>query len=126
MCDFQDLEHVDEDSWSEEVDEADTPVFVFFYAPWCRPCRLDLPMLHELHSRLDGKAKLLVCDVVASPGLTIEDEFDIRSVPTYVFLKNGGKEFGRRSGVFHTEGASTEDTVNALIKEAAEHGFDLA
>ena len=58
-----------------------------FWAPWCGPCRMLVPVIDELANEFDGKAK--ICKVNTDEESELSAQFGIRSIPTLIFLKNG-------------------------------------
>jgi len=60
---------------------------VDFWAPWCGPCRMIAPIIEELASDFDGKAK--ICKVNTDEEQDIAVKFGIRSIPTVLFFKDG-------------------------------------
>ena len=69
---------------------------VDFWATWCMPCKIMVPVLNELADELDGKVTIGKVDVDQNKPLA--GEFKVRSIPTLVLLKNG-KEINRFVGV---------------------------
>lgn len=65
----------------------DGVVVVDFWAPWCGPCRMVAPVIEELASQYEGKAK--ICKVNTDENQDIAAKFGIRSIPTIMFFKNG-------------------------------------
>jgi thioredoxin 1 len=62
---------------------------VDFAAEWCGPCKRLSPIIHEIASHYDGKAKVAHLDVDNAP--EIAAQFGIMSVPTVLLFKNGKK-----------------------------------
>ncbi len=69
---------------------------VDFWATWCMPCKMMVPVLNELAEELEGKVTVGKVDVDQNQSLAAE--YKVRSIPTLVLLKNG-KEINRFVGV---------------------------
>ncbi|MDR2692474.1 MAG: thioredoxin [Dysgonamonadaceae bacterium] len=67
--------------------EGDKPLVVDFWAEWCGPCRMIGPVIEELAEEYKGRAVVGKVNIDENNELT--DEFEIRSVPTVLFFKNG-------------------------------------
>ena len=78
-----------------------------FSASWCRPCQATKPTFNALKEQLKD-VTMEVVDVNEQEGLA--QEYDIRSIPTFVLL-NGEDEVARMSG-----GASA-DKLKAFINQ---------
>lgn len=63
---------------------------VDFTAAWCGPCKRLAPVIEELAKEYAGKIKFIKCDVDDSPDTA--SKFQVMSVPTLLFLKNGEEE----------------------------------
>ena len=79
-----------------EVINSDKPVLVDFWAAWCGPCRVIGPTIEELANEYEGKAIVGKVDVDAQPELAMK--FNVRSIPTLLFFKDG-KVVERQVGV---------------------------
>ncbi len=74
-------------NFSDEVLNSDVPVLVDFWATWCGPCRMVAPIIEELASEYEGKAKIGKVDV--DNNSRVAAQFGIRSIPTLLFFKDG-------------------------------------
>lgn len=71
-----------------------------FYADWCGPCKMMKPVVHELADELRGKVNVVQINVDENPELA--RQYNIRSIPCFVFVRNG-KEVDRRVGAVPKE-----------------------
>ena len=71
------------------------PVLLNFSATWCGPCRQVAPLVQELATELRGRARVLKVDVDAEGELAAQ--YNVRSIPCFVVVKNG-REVAREVG----------------------------
>lgn len=74
------------DNFKTEVLESEVPVLVDFWAEWCGPCRMVLPIVEELSEELTD-VKVGKVNVDEQPDLAME--YKIMTIPTLLVFKNG-------------------------------------
>jgi len=79
--------HVTDASFSSEIEQAGGLVLVDFWATWCGPCHAVAPVLEQLAGEYAGKAKVTKVDVDANQRTAAR--FNVRSIPSILFFKNG-------------------------------------
>jgi thioredoxin 1 len=78
---------INETNFEKEVLLADKPVLVDFWAPWCGPCKMLSPIIEEISSEYNGKAK--VFKVNSDENAELSKRFQITSIPCLILFKNG-------------------------------------
>lgn len=78
---------VDDKSWDAEVTKAPELVMVDFWAVWCGPCQMVAPIVDELAQEYAGKLRVRKLNTDENP--EIAGRYQIRSIPTILFFKNG-------------------------------------
>lgn len=58
-----------------------------FWAPWCGPCKMQLPIVEELSEEMKGKATIAKVNVDEEPELA--SQFGVMSIPTLILFKDG-------------------------------------
>ena len=76
-----------------------------FYADWCGPCRMVLPIVEEIATERDD---LLVAKVNVEDNPALAREFGVFSIPTLVVMKNG-------EVVNRTSGAKSKEKILELV-----------
>ena len=78
--------NIDKNNFHEEVILSEKPVLLDFWAPWCGPCRMVVPMVEEI-ARERPDIKVGKINVDENPELA--RQFGVMSIPTLVVMQNG-------------------------------------
>ena len=98
--------HVNKNNFQEEVLNSDKPVLVDFWAPWCGPCRMVLPIIEEIAEENED-IKVVKINVDEEPELA--NQFGVMTIPTLYVFKNG-------EAVNHRSGAMPKEQILAMVR----------
>ncbi len=84
---------VNNENFEKEVMQSDGKVFIDFYADWCGPCKMMMPIVEELSEEVDAKFVRINVDVNEE----IARQFGVMSIPTFIVMEKG-KELGKKIG----------------------------
>ena len=78
--------NINKNNFQNEIMDSEKTVLLGFWAPWCAPCRMVVPVIEEIAGeRPDIKVGKINVD--EQPELA--SKFSIMSIPTLVVMKNG-------------------------------------
>jgi thioredoxin 1 len=80
------LNDVTDATFQSEVLEAEGPVLVDFWAPWCGPCRVVHPILEEIDAERDD---LKIVSINTDENQQTTARYEVLSIPTLILFKNG-------------------------------------
>ena len=86
---------VNSQNFEEEVIKSEKPVLIDFYADWCGPCKMLLPIIDEIAEE-NSEIKVVKVNVDDSQDLAMK--YQVMSIPTLVVIKNG-EEANRSVGL---------------------------
>jgi len=88
------INELTDQNFSHKIKEG--TALVDFWASWCVPCKMMVPVLNELSEELDGK--VMIGKVNVDEQKATAAKFGVRSIPTMIIFRNG-REIKRFTGV---------------------------
>mgnify|MGYP001285435460 FL=1 len=82
--------HVSDDSFEQEVLQSEMPVLIDYWAEWCGPCKMIAPVLDEVASEYADKVRVAKLNIDENPATP--PKYGIRGIPTLMLFKNGEVE----------------------------------
>lgn len=78
--------NVNKKNFNQEVLNSDKPVLMDFWAPWCGPCRMVVPLVEEIAKE---RSDIKVVKINVDEEQELAMQFGVMSIPTLVVMKNG-------------------------------------
>ena len=94
------------ENFNEEVMKSDIPVMVDFYADWCGPCQMMMPIVEDMAKKYDGKIK--IGKVNTDQQRDLAAKFGVMSIPSFFFIKDG-------KVVNSSVGGMTKSRIEAML-----------
>ena len=85
---------INQNNFENEVLKSDKPVLVDFWASWCGPCRMVLPLMDEIAQE---HPEIKICKINVDEQPELADKFQVMSIPTLMAVKDG-KITNQRTG----------------------------
>jgi thioredoxin 1 len=100
--------HVTDAAFEKTVLQADLPVIVDFWAPWCGPCKMIAPTLEKLSREYDSK--LIVAKVNTDENPDWATRYGVQGIPTMLFVYKGK--------IVHRQvGAAPESAIRETVSQ---------
>jgi len=99
---------ITDQNFEEEVLRSDLPTEVDFWAPWCGPCRMVIPIYEKLSEEYDGRFKF--CMINVDENQRTAGKYQIQSIPMQMYFADGQK-------VDEILGAVPEHTIRTMVED---------
>ena len=97
--------NINKNNFQSEVLNSEKKVLLDFWAPWCGPCRMVVPIVEEI---ADERPDIKVGKVNVDKEAELASQFGIMSIPTLVVIENG-------KIVNQAMGAKPKDEILAML-----------
>ena len=102
------IKHVTDGSFDQEVLGADGPVLVDYWAEWCGPCKMIAPIIEEL--AVEYGDRLTVAKMDIDSNMMTPQQYSIRGIPTLMIFRDGKVQATK-------VGAMTKGQLKAFVEE---------
>ena len=97
--------HINNENYQSEVLNSEKKVLLDFWAPWCGPCQMVLPIIEEIAAE---RTDIKVGKINVDENIELAKQFKVMSIPTLVVMENGQM-------VKRVVGARSKDEILELL-----------
>ena len=97
--------HINSENYQNEVLNSEKKVLLDFWAPWCGPCQMVLPIIEEIAAE---RTDIKVGKINVDENIELAKQFKVMSIPTLVVMENGQM-------VKRVVGARSKDEILELL-----------
>ena len=98
--------NINQENFQDEVMNSNKPVLLDFWAPWCGPCKMVLPLVEEIAAE---NPDIKVGKVNVDEEMALAKQFRVMSIPTLVVIKGG-------QVVTRSTGAKAKEDILSMVK----------
>lgn len=77
---------VNKENFKQEVLNSDKPVLVDFYADWCGPCKMLMPIIEQISNE---QSEIKICKVNVDENPELAGQYGVMTIPTLIAIKDG-------------------------------------
>jgi thioredoxin len=81
------MREISDESFEADVLQAERPVVIDFWAPWCGPCKAVEPVLADLAEQHAGRVDFVKLNIDENP--VVASRYDVLAIPTAILFEGG-------------------------------------
>jgi thioredoxin 1 len=81
------VREITDETFESEVLQADRPVVIDFWAPWCGPCKAVEPIFADLAEQHAGQVDFVKLNIDENPA--VASRYDVLAIPTAILFEGG-------------------------------------